>query len=247
MSGLDSYRQTQIVIWVNQILFFSLLVFTFSWYYIPVIILGMYVFGFMSESSLHRFYTHKTYQTGKIRERVLRFFAFITGQGPTLSWVTIHRLHHAHEDTEKDPHSPFHLKWWEIYLAFLPKATGKNLVVDLLRSPGAKYFIFENKYYLYMWIALWVSLYLISFPLFFCVVAGSAVWYIGTIFVNVLAHTKGKKKFTESVGFNNRFVNYLTGVGNHNNHHKFPKNVSYSVDEEIDVYSSLINKLLRKN
>ncbi len=244
MNNLSSYRQTQLVIWINQIMFFSLLAFTFSWYYIPCILLGMYVFGFMSEASLHRFFTHKTYETGKIREVVLRFFAFITGQGPTLSWVNIHRTHHAYEDTEKDPHSPFHMKWWQIYLAFLPKTSSRNFVVDLLRSKGSKYFLFENKYYLYMWIVLWIALFLISYPLFFFVVAGTSVWYIGTCFVNIMAHTSGEKKFDESVGFNNRFVNILTGVGNHNNHHRFPKNVSYSVDKEIDIYSLLIGKFL---
>jgi stearoyl-CoA desaturase (delta-9 desaturase) len=242
MFNLSSYRQTQLVIWINQILFFSLLVFTFSWYYIPCILLGMYIFGFMSETSLHRFYTHRAFRTGKIREYILRFFAFITGQGPILSWVNIHRTHHAYEDTEKDPHSPFHLKWWEIYFAFLPKGK-KNFVVDLLRSTGAKYLMFENKYYLYMWVVLWVLLFLISYSLFFCVVAGSAAWYIGTCSVNILAHTKGVKRFEESVGFNNKFVNLLTGVGNHNNHHRFPKNVSYSVDKEIDIYSPFINRI----
>jgi fatty-acid desaturase len=240
---INSYRQTQLVIWVNQVLFFSLLVFNLSWMYLILSIVGLYVFGFMSETSLHRFFTHKTFGTGRFREYVLKTFAFITGQGATLSWVTVHRLHHAYEDTERDPHSPHHLTWWEIYLAFLPKTTSRTLVMDLLRSKDAKYLIFENKYYLYMWIATWIISFLISIHLLFFIAAGSAMWYIGTCLVNIVAHKYGTKRFDDAVAFNNRLVNLLTCVGNHNNHHKFPHNVSYSVDKEIDVFSALIKAL----
>lgn len=245
MTNITPYTQTQLVIWINQLLFFGFLLFSFEVWMIIVACLGMYLFGFMSESSLHRYYTHKSYETTPLREKMLRVFAFITGQGATISWVTVHRTHHAFEETDKDPHSPKYLRWWEIYLAFLPKEYKTNLVIDLMRKPGWKYFVFENTYYFYMWVAVWSISYLISFYLFFFIVSGVAVWYIGTCIVNISTHTQGVKRFPEAVAFNSSIVNFLTGVGNHNNHHKFPKSYTYSVDKEIDPYAWIIAKVIK--
>ena len=240
------YRQTQLVIWINQILFFGLLLFYFQPWMIIAAIAGMYVFGFMSESSLHRYYTHKSYNTTSFKEKILRVFAFLIGQGATISWVTVHRTHHAYEDTEKDPHSPKHLSWWKIYLAFLPKEYKSNLVIDLMRKSGWKYFVFENTYYLYMWIAVWLATYLLNFYLFFFIVAGVAMWYIGTCMVNISTHSQGVKKFASSVAYNSKVVNLLTGVGNHNNHHASPKSHTYAVNNEFDLYAYGIEKFLMK-
>lgn len=244
--NLTPYRQTQLVIWINQLLFFWFLLFTFQPWMLICAIVGVYVFGFMSEASVHRYYTHKSYETTPWKEKLLRVFAFMSGQGATLSWVTVHRTHHAFEDTEKDPHSPKYLKWWEIYLAFLPNKYNNNLVLDLMRKPSWKYFVFENTYYFYMWVAVWFFSYVLSFYLFFFIVSGVATWYIGTCMVNILTHTSGIKRFPESVAFNSGVVNFFTGVGNHNNHHKFPKSYSYSIDKEIDPYGWAIEKLLIK-
>lgn len=240
---LTPYRQTQLVIWINQILFLLSVTWFFNFWMIPVTFLGMYIFGFMSESSLHRYYTHKSYETTTFKEKILRAFAFITGQGPILSWVTVHRTHHAYEETEKDPHSPLYLQWWKIYLALLPNRYKNNLVLDLMKNSGAKYFLFENKYYFFMWILTWTVSYNVNFYIFFFIVSGSAIWYIGTCMVNIIAHSTGEKRYTESVAFNNKLINFLTGVGNHNNHHKFPRNFTYKIDKEIDIYAIGIKKL----
>jgi stearoyl-CoA desaturase (delta-9 desaturase) len=238
------YRQTQLVIWINQLLFFGFLFFYFHPWMIISAVVGMYIFGFMSESSLHRYYTHKSYDTTVFKEKILRVFAFLTGQGATISWVTVHRTHHAYEDTEKDPHSPKHLAWWKIYLAFLPKEYKNNLVIDLMRSPAWKYFVLENKYYFYMWCTVWLLTYFLSFYLFFSIVAGVSMWYIGTCIVNIATHSRGNKRFPQAVAYNSSVVNFFTGVGNHNNHHRFPKSHTYSIDKEIDPYGFIIEKFL---
>lgn len=242
-----SYQQTQLVIWINQLLFFGFLLFNFQPWMLVMACVGMYVFGFMSESSLHRYYTHKSYQTTPLKEKMLRVFAFITGQGATLSWVTVHRTHHAYEETDKDPHSPHHLKWWEIYLAFLPKEYKNNLVLDLMRTPAWKYFVFENTYYIYMWIAVWTLSFVLNFYLFFFIVSGVAMWYIGTCIVNVSTHLMGEKRFPDAVAYNSGIVNFFTGVGNHNNHHKFPRSYTYSIDKEHDPYGWVIKHFLKTN
>lgn len=240
---LSPYKQTQLVIWTNQILFFICLLFFFESWVVFLSIISLYVFGCMSEISLHRFFTHKSYKTSKFKHNLLCMFAFLTGQGPILSWVTVHRTHHAYEDTDKDPHSPYHLTWWKIYLAFLPKYYNKNLVIDLIKSKYGNYFIFENNCYYLMWVVLWVILLFVNFYLFYFIVAGSALWYIATCIVNIFSHRYfGIKNFNESVGYNSNFINLITGVGHHNNHHKFPKNYTYSVSGEIDIYGWIIKR-----
>lgn len=239
---LSAHRQTQLVIWVNQILFLGLLWYLGVWT-LSMTIMGLYVFGCMSEISLHRFYTHKTYDTGNRREKFLRAFALLTGQGPILSWVTVHRTHHAYEDTAKDPHSPYYLSWWKIYLSLLPQRYAKNLVLDLLKSPGKTYFVWENQYYFWIWCGLWMVTAYINIYLLFFLVSGSAAWYIATCAINVLSHRYvGVKTFDQSVALNSGIMNFFTGIGHHNNHHHDPKNYSYARNGELDIYAWVIAK-----
>lgn len=243
--NISPYRQTQIVIWLNQIFFFSFLILNFNVWLLPIAIIMLYLFGAMSEISLHRYYTHRTFTTTVLKEKILRVFAFITGQGATISWVTVHRTHHAYEDTDLDPHSPLHMKWWQIYLAFLPKTYKSNLVIDLMRTPAWKYFVFENTYYVFLWATVWIVSFMISPYLFYLFVSGSAMWYIGTCIINIVSHSTGIKAFPESVAYNSSFVNLLTGVGHHNNHHKYPKSFTYSINGEFDPYGRIIQKFFK--
>jgi stearoyl-CoA desaturase (delta-9 desaturase) len=244
---MNSYKQTLYVVWGNFLLFL-LSIFYFNSWWLLTAIPALYVFGFFSEVSIHRYYTHKSYSTSEFGEKLLRVFAFLAGQGAVLSWVTVHRHHHAFEDGPKDPHSPLFHPWWKILLGLFPQEYKKNLVIDLMRSPGWKYFVFENKYYWLMWSATWVISFLISPYLFYFIVSGSAMWYIATSFVNILNHGKyvGSVRFPETVATNSVLMNWITGIGHHNNHHKYPNNFTYSIDKEFDINGLLIKKFLMK-
>lgn len=242
---MNSYKQTLYVVWGNFLLFLLSIFYFQSWWLLTAIP-ALYVFGFFSEVSIHRYYTHKSYETSQFKEKLLRVFAFLAGQGAVLSWVTVHRHHHAYEDGPKDPHSPLFYPWWKILLGLFPQEYKKNLVVDLMRSPGWKYFMFENKYYWLMWSATWVISFLISPYLFYFIVSGSAMWYIATSAVNIVNHGKkiGSVKYPETVATNSVLMNFLTGIGHHNNHHKFPKHYSYSTGPEIDINGWMIKHFL---
>jgi stearoyl-CoA desaturase (delta-9 desaturase) len=207
----------------------------------------MYVFGTMSETAVHRYFTHKSYTTDKVREKILLIFAFLTGQGATLSWVAVHRTHHAFEDSVRDPHSPHHNSVWKLFLGLFPKQYySPSLVADLLRSSNSKYLIFENKYYWIMWTLLWIISYSVNPLLFFFIVSGSATWYLTTQTVNVFAHSRhGSKTDENAVGINSSWINLLSGAGHHNNHHSNPGNYTYRVTNEIDIYSWIIEKFLK--
>ena len=244
---MTPYKQTLYVVWGNFLLFVISSIYLQSWFLLPIAIVGLYLFGCFSEVSIHRYYTHKSYETTKFKEKLLRMFAFLAGQGATISWVTVHRTHHAFEDTEKDPHSPLFYPWWKILLGLFPQDYKKTLVIDLMRSPGWKYFVFENTYYWLMWTALWAISFLISPYLFYFIVSGSALWYIATSAVNIVNHGKllGSVKFHNSVATNSVLMNLLTGIGHHNNHHEYPKNYTYSTGPEFDLNGWVIKHFLK--
>jgi stearoyl-CoA desaturase (delta-9 desaturase) len=246
---LKPYAQTLYVAWGNQLICTIILITNFQWWMIPYMLVSAHIFGLFSETSLHRYWTHKSYTTTRSKEHLLKLWAFLAGQGSVLSWVTVHRHHHAYEDTEQDPHSPLHIKPWKLLLGLFRKNYKNNLIFDLLKHPDKKYFIFENKYYWLLWTALWITAYLANFWLLFLITAGSTAWYIASNLVNIYAHNLqlGKKRFSEYPATNSLLLNLISGMGNHNNHHHNPKNYTLKIDTEIDLYGYFIEKFLKND
>ena len=213
----DPYKQTLYVVWGNQILFLLASIFFATPVFVLLAIVGLYAFAFMSEASVHRYYTHKSYETTESKEKILRVFAILAGQGATLSWVTVHRTHHAYEDRPGDPHSPLHHPWWKVLLGLFPTKYKKNLVVDIMKTEAWTYFVWENKFYWLIWTLIWITTFLLSIHLFYFIVAGSALWYLATSAVNILNHSGvvGKKTYEESVATNSSLMNLLTAIGHH--------------------------------
>ena len=62
---------------------------------------------------LHRYASHQMFTMSKSWEKVFFFLTFLT-QGSSFlnprAYAILHRLHHKHSDTEKDPHSPIFSK-----------------------------------------------------------------------------------------------------------------------------------------
>src|SRR3954471_9872960 len=54
----------------------------------------------------HRLLTHRAFTTYKPVEYVLAGLGSMSLQGSVIDWVADHRKHHAHTDTDGDPHSP---------------------------------------------------------------------------------------------------------------------------------------------
>ena len=55
---------------------------------------------------LHREQTHRGIQMHPVLQHFYRFWLWFTTGMLTKEWVAIHRKHHAHCETEDDPHSP---------------------------------------------------------------------------------------------------------------------------------------------
>ena len=72
-----------------------------------------YVSLFFQTIFLHRYASHQMFTMSRFWEKVFFFLTFLA-QGSSFlnprAYAILHRLHHKHSDTEKDPHSPLFSK-----------------------------------------------------------------------------------------------------------------------------------------
>jgi stearoyl-CoA desaturase (delta-9 desaturase) len=72
-----------------------------------VILAAMYLLTALAITiGFHRLLTHRAFATSRALEYAFAVAGSMAVQGPVIDWVADHRKHHAHTDTEGDPHSP---------------------------------------------------------------------------------------------------------------------------------------------
>ena len=199
------------------------------------------------EAGFHRYFAHKSFQMNPWTERLVLFFGCLNCLGSSFSWVGVHRKHHAHPDTDKDPHGA--QPGWKIWLTrWKPMQIEMRYIHDLLRDPWQKFFhVHYFKMIAFCFVALalvnpWLPIFLISIP--------SVVTFHGAGAVNVLCHKYGYRRYdTPDTSTNNFFVNLFTlGGGLHNNHHAKPLS-PYNSEAwyEFDLPGFFIRHLLSRN
>jgi stearoyl-CoA desaturase (delta-9 desaturase) len=200
----------------------------------------------------HRYFSHRSFRTSKIRHYILCWTGISLAQGTPLGSTAIHRSHHKMPDTPDDIHSPIHMSWWQLFkLQFRTDKyfKDKKIVVprDLLRD---KTIMFIHHNYFYIWIGYIVISLLIGwqFLLFFTlsivglnVIHGSLRIYLYHL------NTWGSYRNFDIEGdysTNNKWLHwYDLGEGLHNNHHRYPNNYSMAVkDDEFDPAAWIIEK-----
>lgn len=69
---------------------------------------GLYVLtGLGVTAGFHRCFTHRSYTPLPVLRVVLAIAGSMSFQGDVISWVAVHRRHHAFADRPGDPHSPY--------------------------------------------------------------------------------------------------------------------------------------------
>ena len=176
---------------------------------------------------LHRFLTHKSFKTYKWIETILIILTVFSTVGPSLAWVALHRIHHKHSDTNKDPHTCYingkfsFLQALKVIVGYLQKIDNVpvKFISDLLRNPIHK-FIFNHYFKI---IFVWVIFLGIINPLLivfaYAVPASLTIIVVGL--VNVLGHSHGYVSHaTADKSTNSWIANIISfGEGWHNNHH----------------------------
>lgn len=187
----------------------------------------------------HRYFSHRSFKTGRVVQFIGAFIACSSGQRGPLWWAAHHRRHHRHSDTDQDIHSP-HAKgvFWSHTLWFMTDYAVPTLlkeIPDWLKFPELR---FINRYDWIPVLVLGYGCYLLGSWDWFHSATGlnsltTFIWgflvptvclYHATFAVNSISHLFGKKRFdTGDESRNNGLVALLTfGEGWHNNHHFFP-------------------------
>jgi fatty-acid desaturase len=212
--------------------------FFFSWQNLIVFL----VFSYLTKSpgigiGYHRLLTHRSFKAPKWLEYFLTTLGTLAIQNGAIEWVATHRIHHAHTETEKDPHSPRDGAYWAhagwIYRGTAQQhdeATLKRYVPDLLKD---RFHVLLSRYYYVPSIILGLILFaaggwtMVLWGIFLRTVWG---WH-STWFVNSATHLWGTRRFeTSDDSTNNGLIALLShGEGWHNNHHAHPTSARHGL------------------
>jgi fatty-acid desaturase len=204
--GIYSIIQTQTYLW------FLLGLICFLW----TGIVGVNV-------ALHRFYSHQSFKTTKFREKILLWSSVFTSLGSPAMWCSIHRMHHSHSDTDRDPHNPRLYGVMRTWFTLWPtKAIPKRFFVPFIRDPAMRFV--HNNYFLINFSVL-LLLALIDIRLAavaYCLPAVGC--FHGASAIGVIPHYFGYKRYKINDESRNSWVASILSLGEgwHNNHHANP-------------------------
>ncbi len=215
----------------------------------------------------HRLLTHRSFRTYPWVERTFAILGSMSVQGSVLDWVADHRKHHAHTDTEGDPHSPHvghgsGLKGlWYAHVGWLFETQGqadwKKYAAELYEDSAMRKIGRRFPYLVLLSLLIpTVAGYVLSgFTL-----KGALLGYIWgglvriffvhhiTWSVNSICHFFGSRRFdiedkSTNVGW---LAVFSLGESWHHNHHAFPRSAYHGLRWwEIDV-SGMIITLMSK-
>lgn len=227
-------------------------------------ILHWYLSLFSQTFFLHRYAAHGAFTMSKGWEKFFFVITYLTQGSSYLSpraYGIMHRLHHAHTDTEEDPHSPKYdknlgammLRTKKVYSDIFQEAVP---VEDKYKKnvPEWKWFDTWGNHWVsrILWIALYVWFYIVFAPSlwwFILIPIHIAMGPVHGVVINWFAHKYGNVNFeTDNTSKNLFKIDWLMfGEGYHNNHHVHPSRPNFAaVKGEFDpcypiIY--LLNKL----
>ncbi len=225
-----------------------------------LLLAGMYVVcAFGITIGFHRYFTHRSFETGRSIKAALAILGCMTMQGPLTQWVTDHRKHHALSDRDGDPHSPHagqpegalgalrgfvhaHVGWMFHNLGMEQgRVYGKDLYDDrLVRAIDRLYLL---------WVVATLGIPFGIGALFGGLAGGLEAMLWGglvriflyqhaTFSVNSICHMFGRRDYrSRDESRNNWLVAVLVfGEGWHNNHHAFPASARHGLQRfQIDL------------
>jgi stearoyl-CoA desaturase (delta-9 desaturase) len=205
---------------------------------------------------LHRSQSHRSVDFHPALAHAFRFWCWLTTAMVTREWVAIHRKHHAHCETELDPHSPQmfgvgKLIWGgtELYMA---ARTEPNLLARFGRGTPDDWI----ERHLYTPHCNWGPTALAVLEIALFGVSGMAIWAVqmmwipfwGAGVVNGVGHWSGYRNF-ETADCSTNLCPIAIWVGGeelHNNHHAFPSSAKFSIRRfEFDLGWLVIRILAR--
>ena len=162
----------------------------------------------------HRMLSHRAWTPPKWVEHLFALFATIGLTGSAISWVAIHREHHAHTDDELDPHSPYHKGFIYAHWLSMYSKVDIKYARHLLRD---SFYIAQHKYYYEINLAYALILFLIDpFAVVYAwLVPAMILWNAGSSIVSI-SHRAGGTH-TDLI-----LALLVWGEGYHVEHHDHP-------------------------
>ena len=218
----------------------------------------------------HRLLTHRSFQTSKPLEYLFAALGSMAVQGPVIAWVADHRKHHAHTDTDGDPHSP-HVGHgdgalgvmrglWHAHTGWLFSEQGRagrsRYTPDLTEDAGMR--LLSRRFPLLVLAGLAIPAlagYLLTGTLLGA--ATGLLWgglvrvffvHHVTWSVNSICHFLGTRRFEVDDRSTNVFWLSLPSLGEswHHNHHAFPRSAVHGLRRwELDPSAVLIAAMER--
>jgi stearoyl-CoA desaturase (Delta-9 desaturase) len=190
-----------------------------------ILAIGGYVLRMWAVTTgYHRYFSHRSFKTGRIFQFILAWFGASAMENGPLWWASWHRRHHRHSDTPEDRHSPVQYGFWRSHMGWFlwGDADHPDLsnVQDLAKFPEL------------CWIEKYKWVPLVTHAVVCTAIGGKAglIWgfFISSIavlqitaLINSLAHVVGSRRFKTTDDSRNNFLLALLtlGEGWHNNHH----------------------------
>ncbi len=195
---------------------------------------------------LHRCQTHRALNLHPVVEHCFRFWLWLTTGMVTREWVAVHRCHHAHCETAKDPHSPIvrgiNQVLWRGAELYRDAAADLAMVERYGRGAPADW-LERRLYGRYTWQGVGLLL-LIELGMFGA--RGLTLWacqmmwipFLAAGVVNGWGHYAGYRNYDcKEAATNIVPLGLLIGGEElHNNHHTFPTSAKFSVRWfELDI------------
>ncbi|MDZ4840308.1 MAG: fatty acid desaturase [Bacteroidota bacterium] len=205
----------------------------FSWKLVALWAFNYTAGMFFITAGYHRYFSHRSFQLGRVAQFFLAWMAQASIQKGVLWWAANHRDHHIHSDTDLDLHSPVKRGFWYSHMGWIfdPKSQSFNVkkIQDFNKYPELRWL---NNYH---WVPTVVQAAFITTLFYFLDIPGitplaAFAWgylfvivccYQASYTINSLSHVYGKRRFeTTDHSRNNWFLAIITlGEGWHNNHH----------------------------
>jgi stearoyl-CoA desaturase (delta-9 desaturase) len=197
---------------------------------------------------LHRCQTHRSITFHPALAQIMRLWLWLRTAMPTREWVSVHRCHHAHVDTDQDPHSPIVYGIWRVVFlgTSLYHAAAHDQAICDQYGKGTPDDWLEH--HLYQPLSLLGPVVTLASNLLLFGVAGFAMWlfemawipFFAAGVINGLGHWWGYRNFSTPDHSRNLPGNgwaiVTCGESLHNNHHHIQNSPRFSMARgEIDL------------
>ena len=225
---------------------------TFSWTGLALALAGWWISGSLGICfTYHRLLTHRGFRIAKPLEYLGTIFGMMASEGGAISWVAMHRIHHAKSDKPgQDIHTPkdgfwwSHMGWIVCDIARDRREMERRYAPELVADPVHRVL---NKIHVLPNILVGLALYAWGgWPyVIWGVFVRLVITLHGTWLVNSATHTWGYRLWNTNEDSRNLWwVGLLAwGEGWHNTHHAFQRSARHGFGWELDATWLVIRAL----